>query len=244
MARASKLKLDIKSNFLGIWRAVRDTKKHPGVLRFLVADYFFEDAIATAIIFMAVYAQLVMGMGDETKIWFFVLSTTFAVIGSLVCGWVCDKIGPKTTLTVVVLGWVVSLVAVMFTTDQMTFWIIGPFIGIFLGSTWTASRPLLTTLVPRDRLGGFFGLYALSGRTAAIIGPLVWGWTVLWFKEENIIVRKIVSLLNKVGIVFSSSTLSTIQYRFAVGMLAILMLIGLFVFIKVPDKSEAKGGGT
>jgi UMF1 family MFS transporter len=236
MPRADKLRLDIKSAFLKVWEGLRHTKKYPGVLRFLIADYFFEDAIATVIIFMAVYAQLVMKMGDEIKIWFFIMSTTFAVIGSFLCGLVCDKIGSKKTLIIVVLGWVASLVVVVFTTSQMMFWMVGPFIGIFLGSTWTASRPLLTTLAPEETLGQFFGLYALSGRVAAIIGPVVWGGVVLLFKQDNPVVKQIVLLLNRLSITLSPHTLSTIQYRFAVGALAFLMLFGLLIFIKVPDK--------
>ena len=240
--QTDRIKLNIRSSFIKVWDGLRNTKKYPGVLRFLIADYFFEDAIATVIIFMAVYTQLVMNMGDQIKIWFFIVSTTFAVIGSFFCGLVCDRIGPKKTLVIVVLGWVICLGVVVCITNQAAFWIIGPFIGIFLGSTWTAARPLLTTLVPKESLGQFFGLYALSGRAAAIVGPLVWGATALIFKQNNPLVKNIVMLLNRLGITLSAQTMSTIQYRFAVGMLAILMLIGLFIFFKVPDKFNAKRG--
>jgi MFS transporter, UMF1 family len=239
MAKADKLRLDVKSAFARLWDGICNTRKYPGVLRFLIADYFIEDAIATVIIFMAVYAQLVMKMGDEIKIWFFIVSTTFAVIGSFLCGLVCDRIGPKKTLGIVVLGWVVSLLVAILTTNQVVFWIIGPFIGIFLGSTWTSARPLLTSLAPEDTLGQFFGLYALSGRAAAITGPVVWGGIVLLFRQDNPIVELVVSFLNKLGISLSSSTLATIQYRFAVGTLAFLMLVGLVILIKVPDKFKA-----
>ena len=242
ISKVDRVGLNIKSSFIKVWDGLRNTKKYPGVLRFLIADYFFEDAIATVIIFMAVYTQLVMNMGDQTKIWFFIVSTTFAVIGSFLCGLVCDKIGPKKTLVIVVLGWVICLGAIIFITSQVAFWIIGPFVGIFLGSTWTASRPLLTTLVPKESLGQFFGLYALSGRAAAFVGPIVWGAAVLIFRQDNFVVKDVVMLLNRLGIVLSDQTMSTIQYRFAVGMLASLMLIGLLIFFKVPDKFKTERG--
>ena len=94
----NRLRIGVKQAFRKVWEALTHTKKYPGVLRFLIADYFFEDAIATVIIFMAVYAQIVMGMGDQVKIWFFIMSTTSAVAGSFLAGLFTDWIGPKKTL--------------------------------------------------------------------------------------------------------------------------------------------------
>jgi len=88
-------RIKIKAAFQKVWNGIVDTKKYPGVLRFLIADYFFEDAIATVIIFMAVYTQMVMNMGDDAKILFFWFATTFAILGSFVSGVLSDRIGPK-----------------------------------------------------------------------------------------------------------------------------------------------------
>ena len=235
-----RIKTGVKQAFKRVWEGLTKTKKYPGVVRFLIADYFFEDAIATVIIFMAVYAQLVMGMGDEVKVWFFIISTTSAVVGSFLSGILTDLIGPKKTLFFVVIGWIISLSIVMFTSDQTIFWIIGSCVGIFLGSTWTASRPLLTSLVPKDMVGEFFGLYSLSGRAAAIIGPLLWGGAVLYFKKDNFLVKKALFFLESTGMRFTPEVLNTIQYRFAVGVLVLVMILGLIIFIKVPDKFKRK----
>jgi len=238
--KKDQLRMGIRNAFKRVWEGLTRTKKYPGVLRFLIADYFFEDAIATVIIFMAVYAQVVMGMGDEVKIWFFIVSTTSAVVGSFLAGFFTDWIGPKKTLFWVVLGWIISLSVVMFTFDHTIFWVIGSFVGIFLGSTWTASRPLLTSLVPREMVGEFFGLYSLSGRAAAIIGPLLWGGAVLYFKQDNLLVRKAVSFLESAGVTFPAQVLETIQYRVAIGVLISVMILGLIIFVKVPDRFKGK----
>jgi len=233
-------KIKIKEALRRVWQGISNTKKFPGVLKFLLAYYFFSDAIATITIFMAVYAQLVMGFPDSVKIWFFIVATTFAVIGSFLCGYVTDWIGPKKTLVFVVLGWILCLLVVMFTANKTVFWIMGPLIGICLGSTWTASRPLLTGLVPKETLGQFFGLYALSGKVAAVAGPLLWGVAVLYFKAENPVVQNMVSLLKSFGFTFSSQGISTIQYRFAIGILILMMMVGLIILLKVPDRFEKK----
>lgn len=234
MLRPAKLK--IKAAFRSVWKDLKDTQKYPGVLRFLVSDFLFEDAIATAILFMAVYTQAVMGFGEGEKTIFFAVSTTSAALGSLGCGWVTDRIGPKRTLSMVVWGWILCLVAVALTSSKGLFWILASLIGIFLGSTWTASRPLMANLAPKEKMGQFFGLYSLSGRTAAIIGPLIWGVVVLYCKQDFFIVKVVTDLASKVGLTLAEQTLLTIQYRFAVLALAFLMLLGWILYRKVPDK--------
>lgn len=233
-------RIKIKEAFRRVWEGISNTKRFPGVLKFLLAFYFFADAIATVNIFMAVYAQVVMGFSDSVKIWYFIVATTFAVVGSFLCGYVTDLIGPKKTLVFVVLGWILCLSVVMFTADKTVFWIIGPLIGICLGSTWTSSRPLLTGLVPKETLGQFFGLYALSGKVAAVIGPLLWGTAVLYFKADNPLVQNMVSVLKGLGFAFSHQVILTIQYRFAVGILVLMMVTGLIILLKVPDRFERR----
>lgn len=232
----SHSRLKIRKAFKTIWKDLKDTQRYPGVSRFLISDFMFEDAIATVILFMAVYTQAVMGFNDLDKTILFVVSTTSAAVGSLGCGWVTDRLGPKKTLSVVVLGWVVSLVVIAVTRDRLVFWILASFIGIFLGSTWTSARPLLASLVPKDKMGQFFGLYSLSGRTAAIIGPLIWGVVVLYCKGDSLPAKAFTRVAFKAGLGLSDSTLHTIQYRFAVLALASLMFLGWIFYRKVPDK--------
>lgn len=233
-------KIKLREAFRRVWEGVANTRKFPGVRRFLVAYYFFSDAIATVVIFMAVYAQVVMGLPDSVKIWFFIVATTFAVIGSFLCGYVTDWIGPKRALIFAVLGWIFSLSVIMFTANKTVFWAVGPLIGICLGSTWTASRPLLTGLVPRENLGQFFGLYALSGKVAAVAGPILWGVAVLYLKADNLLVNSLISFFKSTGVVLSQQVISTIQYRFAVGILVLMMVLGLVILLKVPDRFEKR----
>ena len=229
-------RVKIKAAFKSVWTDLANTKKYPGVLRFLISDFLFEDAIATVILFMAVYTQAVMGFGEGEKTILFAISTTSAALGSLGCGWVTDRLGPKRILSLAVWGWIVTLLLVSVTSQRWLFWILGSLTGIFLGSTWTASRPLMASLVPKDKLGQFFGLYSLSGRAAAIIGPLLWGLVVLYCKQDFFVVKKIIQALESLGMALSPTTLQTIQYRLAVMALAVLMLVGWFLYRKVPDK--------
>ena len=57
---------------------------------------------------------------------------------------------------------------------------IGPLLGIVLGSLSAVDRVFLLRLVPPERRGEDFGLYALVGKLSTGFGPLVlWGGTIL-----------------------------------------------------------------
>jgi UMF1 family MFS transporter len=89
----------------------------------------------------------------------------------------------------------------------------GSLAGIGLGGVWTTERPLLIDLIGNnEKLGEFFGLYALSGRLAAVIGPILWGLVILFGKPFGVF-----------------------RYKIAVMVLFVMMVIGLIILRKVPD---------
>ena len=83
-----------------------------------------------------------------------------------------------------------------------------------MGATWTSSRPLLAQLVPKEKLGQFFGLYSLSGRAAAIVGPIIW------------------------GLVVKLPLLGSGAYRAAVLALDLMVLFGFLIYLKMPKEAK------
>lgn len=206
-------KWNIKDSYIKIRQTIIDTNRHPGLLRFLIAKLLYEDSIQTVIIFMGVYTQAVMGFTRAEANQFFTIVIPSAIIGSAFCGILTDHYGPKKTLFWVILLWITSLAVVIMTSNRTLFWVLGGIIGALMGSTWTSARPLLISLVPKENLGEFFGLYSLSGKLAAVIGPLI--WSAVTFS------------LDKYG--------DVVKYKAAIGAMAILMIAGLFTLRPVPD---------
>jgi len=231
----------LRTSFLRLWDGLRQTKKYPGVLRFLIADYFFEDAIATIIIFMAIYTEKAMGFTDQAKTILFIISTVSAVGGSICWGWLTDRIGAKRALALAVMGWIITLLIAAGTSNHTVFWVIGSCVGIFLGAVWTSSRALLIGLVPKDVVGQFFGLYSLSGRAAAILGPLVWGVVVTVFATDQAAGQLLSDLVRGVGMDLSPMIAQSLNYRLAVIVLALVMVVGLLIYRKIPDPRSTDG---
>jgi UMF1 family MFS transporter len=200
--------------FADVARTVRDAKKHPGALRFILASFLYQDAMGTIISFMALYAVVAMGFAAGSEVTLFLVLTVPAVIGSYLSGILTDRIGPKKTLMLVIGAWVVLLTAMILAPSQRAFWVVGFLIGLIYGGVSTAERPLLLSLVPDVEAGRYFGLMVLSARAAAVLGPFVWAISVDGLTPS-----------------FGKG----IAYRAAVGSVGMAMLIALFVLRKVPD---------
>jgi len=188
------LRIKISLAFRKIREALVDTGKYPGVRRFLVAKYLYEDAIATVIVFMGIYSVKVMGMENRDLITFFIISTTSAMAGGFLTGTILDRFGAGKILHLTLLLWTASLVTIALMSSVVLFWVMGSVIGVCLGATWTSARPFFVELVPGEMLGKFFGLYALSGKLAAIFGPLLWGALVYFLSPFGVVAYRVAIL--------------------------------------------------
>lgn len=223
-------KASIAHSYKEVWEGITATKKYPGVLRFLISDYFFEDAVMTVILNIGIYCSIVLQLEDSQISLFLIISTITAVIGSLVIGQLARHLSLKKLLGYIVYGWILSLILFVLTDNMVIIWLLGSLVGVLLGGLWTITRPFLAELVPADELGKFFGLFALSGRAAAIIGPLVWTATVYFFNPNRPLGNWLVQVLN-----LNEQAATTLPYKTGVLSLVLMMIIGLIIYRKLPD---------
>ena len=193
-----------------IWETLKDAKKFRGIRTFLLARLLFQEGVETSIIFMGVFSEKAMGMPDSAKIMFFIIATTAAVIGSFIIGILTDRFGAHRVLMSVLAGWTIGLSSLAMFPNPTIYWFAGAWLGIMLGGVWTASRPYLLHLAPPELTGRFFGLYSLSGKAAAVIGPLIWGIVALSMRS------------------FGDLT----AYRSAIASMAVLIVSGAIVLHK------------
>ena len=209
---------------------VKNLRRYAGLGTFILATILYMDAANTAVSNMALYGREVFGMGSTQVRNLLLFSTVFAVVGSAASGFATDRVGPKKTLLAVLALWLVSISLAAAAPAPWTLFLAGPLVGIALGGTWTVSRVMLVALSPPEKLGEFFGLFALAGRFSAVLGPAVTAVLLL--------------VLGR----------GATAYRISIGSLAVIMAFGFFFLSRVPDArpdrtvdefaSEALGGTT
>jgi len=206
--------------FTQLAATVRRARREPHG-RLLLARFFYVDAIATVLAFMTVYARRTGDFDGKEIDLLLAVSAVTAIVGAFGAGLLAERHGPRR----VVLGTLAMTITVLVigagTGSSALLWVIGPLVGVALGSLSAVDRIFLLRLVPSERRGEDFALYALVGKLSSGFGPLVlWGGTVLVATELG---------LSK----FDAS-------RIAIFVLAGAALVGYLILRPLPDEPAAE----
>ena len=160
----------------------RRARSYPDLIRFLVGRAFYAEAANTIGLFLGIYLVVTLGFSSEQKDLLLLTGLIAAVVGGIFWGFVVDRIGARDSLMRVLALWSAALALVAATgfslLPEEALWLIAPVAGFALGGIWASDRPLMVGIAPPQYLGQFYGLYALAGRFAALVGPLIWALIV------------------------------------------------------------------
>ncbi|MER6012753.1 MFS transporter [Streptomyces bluensis] len=158
---------------------VRDMRRHPLTLGFLLAYLVYNDGIQTVISQASVYGSKELGLGQSTLIGAVLLVQVLAVAGALGMGRLARKYGAKRTILGSLVAWTLTLAAGYFLPAGAPLWffVLAAGIGLVLGGSQALSRSLFSHLVPPGKEAEYFSAYEMSDRGMSWLGPLVFGLT-------------------------------------------------------------------
>lgn len=165
--------------------SLRRLRAHPVVLRFLVARMIYIDGLATVFALGGVYAAGTFDMSETEVLLFGIALNATSGLGAAAFAFLDDRLGPRTVIVASLAGLVVCLLAALVARTAPGFWAAGMALGLFVGPVQASSRSLLAHLAPSELRAEFFGLYALSGKATAFLGPILVGWLTLWSGSQR-----------------------------------------------------------
>ena len=202
----------LREVYKGVFSAVKNMRAYAGLGVFMLSTLLYTDAANAAINNIALYGREVFEMEQASIRNLLLFSTIFAGVGSIAFGFASDRFGPKKTLIAVLVLWFVSIALTSLAPSAPLLFLAGPLVGCALGGTWTVSRIMLLALSPPEKVGEFFGVYVLTDKLSAVLGPAIVG--------------VLLTALQGYG---------TLNYRIAIGSLALVIALGLFLLLRVPD---------
>ncbi len=143
------------------------------------------DGLNTLFAFGGIYAAGTFGMSFEEILEFAILLNVAAGLGAFGFGWMDDRLGAKPTIMVALVGLTLAGTSILLVESQAWFIALGCGIGLFIGPAQAASRSLMARLAPPELRSELFGLYALSGKATAFIGPALVGWVTVWADSQR-----------------------------------------------------------
>ncbi|MFD3840345.1 MFS transporter [Streptomyces sp. NPDC058642] len=158
---------------------VRDMRRHPLTLSFLLAYLVYNDGIQTVISQASVYGSEELGLGQSTLIGAVLLVQVLAVAGALGMGRLARVYGAKRTILGSLVAWTLTLGAGYFLPAGAPVWffVLAAGIGLVLGGSQALSRSLFSHLVPPGKEAEYFSAYEMSDRGMSWLGPLLFGIT-------------------------------------------------------------------
>ena len=199
-----------------LWKTLKAFRQHKVAFQFLFARMIYTDGINTLFAFGGIYAAGTFGMSFSELIIFGIGINVTAGIGAAGFGWLDDRLGPKTVVMIALAGLSILGAALLMAQGKMLFWAFALPLGLFVGPAQAASRSYMARLAPRGMETEMFGLYALSGKATAFLGPALLGWATLMFDSQR-------------------AGMATILAFFALG-------AGLLVFVPALKAPGAHGG--
>ena len=156
-------------------RSLANTLSHlraeANTVRFLIARMVYTDGLITIFAMGGLFAAGTFGMSIEQVLIFGIVLNVTAGIGSAGFGWMDDRIGARRTLLISVTALFVTAAGAVLAPSATWFWVWGSALGIFVGPAQAASRSMMARLSPPARRTEFFGIYALTGKATAFLGP-------------------------------------------------------------------------
>ncbi|WP_128427614.1 MFS transporter [Streptomyces cyaneus] len=158
---------------------VRDMRRHPLTLAFLLAYLIYNDGVQTVISQASVYGSEELGLEQSTLIGAVLLVQVLAVVGALAMGRLARIYGAKRTILGSLVAWTVTLAAGYFLPAGAPVWffVLAAGIGLVLGGSQALSRSLFSHLVPPGKEAEYFSAYEMSDRGMSWLGPLLFGLT-------------------------------------------------------------------
>ncbi|MEX1024679.1 MAG: MFS transporter [Planctomycetota bacterium] len=150
-----------------VWGELR---QYPQALMMLIAFLLYSDGINTIIRMSSIYAEE-LGIPLESTLMVFLAIQFVGVPATLLLAKLATRIGAKR----VVMGGVVAFVGITAfgfqLSSELDFWMLGLSVGCVMGGVQALSRSLFARMIPRQKSGEFFGLFALGEKVGGALGP-------------------------------------------------------------------------
>lgn len=202
----------VRKSLVELVGTLKALPKRTSFFSFLMSSMIYRDSLNALYAFGGIYAAGVLK-------WTLIDIGIFGLIGNLagaggawVGGRMDQRFGPKPVIVVCIIALSLACLAIISTAPNeaffltvgtpeapsslptIVFYVCGAVIGAAGGSLQAASRTLLVDQVPPQDVGKAFGLYALSGRATAFIGPIAIGWMTVVSQSQRLGVTPIIAL--------------------------------------------------
>jgi len=175
------------------WTVLREVWSRKEPRKFLLSYLIYEDGVNTVIVFSSSLAATTFAFDQGELIGLYLAVQVTALAGAFLLAKPTDTWGPKKVVTLSLVLWSFVAVGAFFVASKSQFWVIACTAGLGLGSVQAGTRAFFAQFIPKGKEAEYFGVYALVGKSSAILGPLVFGQVSVAFRSQRPAILSIVA---------------------------------------------------
>ena len=153
----------------------------------------YTDGLNTLFAFGGLYAAGTFNMSFSEIIIFGILINITAGLGALFFSYIEDKVGPKYVINLSLIFLIVIGGITLFLNSKEWFLIFGSALGFFIGSIQSSSRSFMSRYIVNGNNAETFGIYAVSGKCTAFLGPAILALIVTIFDSQRVGMASIIA---------------------------------------------------
>jgi UMF1 family MFS transporter len=163
--------------FKEIRTTLKEVRKYPETLKFLIAYLFYNDGIQTVIAISGTYAILELKLTEISLVFAILIVQITALSGALLLGRLSNKFGAKKVVLLTLVIWTIMVIITYGVPagKQNPYLAIAAGIGFVLGGSQALSRSLYSQVIPRSQEAQYFSFYEVSERGTSWLGTFAFG---------------------------------------------------------------------
>lgn len=208
---ADQARTALRGTFSELAATLRALAKNRTLLFFMIAFFFYIDAVNTVISMSTSYGTQ-LGI-SSTQMVIALLVTQFVAFPSTIAyGKISARVGARPMIIASVLAYLaIVFFAAFFLHSSTEFWVLAVLVGLFQGGIQALSRSYYGSLIPKERANEYYGFFDIFGKTASVLGT------------------------------FLVATITTLTHNASLGVLSIgALLVLALIFLLLPSGRKAK----
>jgi UMF1 family MFS transporter len=145
---------------------------------------FYADGIVVIQTGGGLYAVGVLNFTPQELLYLVIVGNAFAGLITYFGGFLIDKYECKKIIMWSIFGIMVGILIIGFAQSKIHFFGAAMLVAGFIGPLQSASRVLMAKIIPAANQGMGFGLYGLSSKATAFLGPVLVGTLTFYISQR------------------------------------------------------------
>ena len=179
--KAGSKRESILASYRGVFQQLKTLRQQaPETFKFLISSAVYRDGLSGVFTFGAVLGTLAFGFDTTSIIFYGIGANIVAAIGAAIGGRLDDIFGSRAVILGSLIGLIAGAIALFVLRDlgQITYWIFGLLLTLFVGPAQASSRTFVSRFTPHGREGEVFGLYQTTGRAISFLSGTMWALSI------------------------------------------------------------------